>query len=339
MIAFGLICSLAAQGLSVPGDVSVVGFDGLRLGARFNPPLTTVRQPIAEMGRIAIDLAEKAANGGPVEHVVLEPRAAGALLDRARHPVTGAAAARAPARRPCRVHRARPRRGRPLLRRGRSGRRSCTAPPADPMPSFMPENFDVPPDARLELAMLRMPPNLNVELFEWSSSDRRTEHPRHSDGGGHHLCFVVDDVDQAVAPPRHASRACECSATARKSVRRQPPRRRQPMDLLPHAVGTADGARRPFPSGRPAAPGRPRRLATAADDTQGAPCLMLIAGHTLGTPDRPSRGARAVRRRRPRRRRGDLPGRLPLRARRCGPALRASRPGGRPTTWVSRSSG
>jgi catechol 2,3-dioxygenase-like lactoylglutathione lyase family enzyme len=44
-----------------------------------------------------------------------------------------------------------------------------------------------------------MPPNLNVELFEWSSSDRRTEHPRHSDAGGHHLCFVVDDVDQAIA--------------------------------------------------------------------------------------------------------------------------------------------
>ena len=68
-----------------------------------------------------------------------------------------------------------------------------------PDAQFMPENFAVPEDARLTLAMLRMPPNLNVELFEWSSSDRRTEHPRHSDAGGHHLCFVVDDVDQAIA--------------------------------------------------------------------------------------------------------------------------------------------
>jgi catechol 2,3-dioxygenase-like lactoylglutathione lyase family enzyme len=50
-----------------------------------------------------------------------------------------------------------------------------------PDAQFMPENFAVPADARLTLAMLRMPPNLNVELFEWSSSDRRTEHPRHSD--------------------------------------------------------------------------------------------------------------------------------------------------------------
>jgi catechol 2,3-dioxygenase-like lactoylglutathione lyase family enzyme len=68
-----------------------------------------------------------------------------------------------------------------------------------PDPEFMPANFAVPEDARLELVMLRMPPNLNVELFEWTTSDRRTEHPRHSDAGGHHLCFVVDDVDEAVA--------------------------------------------------------------------------------------------------------------------------------------------
>jgi catechol 2,3-dioxygenase-like lactoylglutathione lyase family enzyme len=68
-----------------------------------------------------------------------------------------------------------------------------------PEPEFMPEHFAVPEDARLTLAMLRLPPNLNVELFEWSSSDRRTEHPRHSDAGGHHLCFTVEDVDEAVS--------------------------------------------------------------------------------------------------------------------------------------------
>jgi catechol 2,3-dioxygenase-like lactoylglutathione lyase family enzyme len=68
-----------------------------------------------------------------------------------------------------------------------------------PDPQFMPEHFAVPADARLELAMLRMPPNLNVELFQWDTQERRVEHPRHSDAGGHHLCFVVDDVDEAVA--------------------------------------------------------------------------------------------------------------------------------------------
>jgi DNA-binding LacI/PurR family transcriptional regulator len=74
LVAFGLISALGSRGLSVPGDVSVVGFDGLPLGARCNPPLTSVQQPIAEVGRIAIRLAEQAANGGEVEHVVLQPQ-------------------------------------------------------------------------------------------------------------------------------------------------------------------------------------------------------------------------------------------------------------------------
>lgn len=68
-----------------------------------------------------------------------------------------------------------------------------------PDQTFMPENFAVPDDAALKLAMLRMPPNLNIELFEWSGFDRRDDPPRHSDAGGHHLAFVVDDVDEAVA--------------------------------------------------------------------------------------------------------------------------------------------
>jgi catechol 2,3-dioxygenase-like lactoylglutathione lyase family enzyme len=67
-----------------------------------------------------------------------------------------------------------------------------------PDASFMPINFNVPEDAALELSMLRMPPNLNIELFQWRTADQRTTHPRHSDRGGHHLCFVVDDVDDAI---------------------------------------------------------------------------------------------------------------------------------------------
>jgi DNA-binding LacI/PurR family transcriptional regulator/predicted dehydrogenase len=73
MTAFGVISKLVAQGLRVPTDVSVVGFDGLVLSARYNPVLTTIRQPIADMGNIAIDLAEKKALDGSVDHVVLTP--------------------------------------------------------------------------------------------------------------------------------------------------------------------------------------------------------------------------------------------------------------------------
>ena len=74
VVAFGLISALGSRGLSVPNDVSVVGFDGLALGASSNPPLTSVRQPITEMGRIGIELAERGAGSGRAEHVVLRPR-------------------------------------------------------------------------------------------------------------------------------------------------------------------------------------------------------------------------------------------------------------------------
>lgn len=72
-IAFALISELGNRGFAVPGDVSVVGFDGLDLGAHFNPRLTSVRQPITELGRIAIELGESLLAGGPPDHVVLEP--------------------------------------------------------------------------------------------------------------------------------------------------------------------------------------------------------------------------------------------------------------------------
>jgi LacI family transcriptional regulator len=73
MTAFGVVSGLAARGLRVPEDVSVIGFDGLSLGGRFNPGLTTIRQPIADMGSIAMDLAKRKAADGSAGHVVLQP--------------------------------------------------------------------------------------------------------------------------------------------------------------------------------------------------------------------------------------------------------------------------
>jgi catechol 2,3-dioxygenase-like lactoylglutathione lyase family enzyme len=67
-----------------------------------------------------------------------------------------------------------------------------------PDAAVMPEHFGVPEDAHLELRMFRLPPNLNVELFQWWTADRSPVFPRASDAGGHHLCFVVADVDDVV---------------------------------------------------------------------------------------------------------------------------------------------
>lgn len=73
VIAFGMISELSTRGFSVPADLSVIGFDGLDLGAQFSPRLTSVRQPITDLGRIAIDLGEALIAGDPPDHVVLEP--------------------------------------------------------------------------------------------------------------------------------------------------------------------------------------------------------------------------------------------------------------------------
>ncbi|MCZ2840134.1 LacI family DNA-binding transcriptional regulator [Modestobacter sp. VKM Ac-2985] len=51
--AFGVLEAARKAGLSVPGDVSVIGFDDLPMARWSSPPLTTVRQPLADMGRMA----------------------------------------------------------------------------------------------------------------------------------------------------------------------------------------------------------------------------------------------------------------------------------------------
>ncbi len=53
-IALHALDWLSAQGISVPGDVSIVGFDGVPEGEVSEPPLTTIAQPMAEMGRRAV---------------------------------------------------------------------------------------------------------------------------------------------------------------------------------------------------------------------------------------------------------------------------------------------
>ena len=51
--AIGAIRAFQQAGLRVPHDVSVVGFDDIQSAAYLSPPLTTVRQPLQEMGEIA----------------------------------------------------------------------------------------------------------------------------------------------------------------------------------------------------------------------------------------------------------------------------------------------
>jgi DNA-binding LacI/PurR family transcriptional regulator len=61
--AIGAIRALQDLGLSVPGDVSVIGFDDIKVAAFNNPRLTTIRQPLSNMGRIAAQCVLNQLNG------------------------------------------------------------------------------------------------------------------------------------------------------------------------------------------------------------------------------------------------------------------------------------
>jgi LacI family transcriptional regulator len=52
-MAFGVMDAARDRGLRIPADISIIGFDDIPRTAAVHPPLTTVRQPLEEMGRTA----------------------------------------------------------------------------------------------------------------------------------------------------------------------------------------------------------------------------------------------------------------------------------------------
>jgi LacI family transcriptional regulator len=71
-MAFGVYEAVRRRGLRVPDDVSVVGFDDLPEVRWSSPPLTTVRQPLTEMGRLAARTVLRLAEGEGVESAGVE---------------------------------------------------------------------------------------------------------------------------------------------------------------------------------------------------------------------------------------------------------------------------
>jgi LacI family transcriptional regulator len=63
LMAFGAMRTLRNAGRRVPDDVAVVGFDDLPASAMTHPPLTTIRQPLYEMGRTAATMVMAAVRG------------------------------------------------------------------------------------------------------------------------------------------------------------------------------------------------------------------------------------------------------------------------------------
>ncbi len=75
--AIGAIRALREAGLRVPEDISVVGFDDIPFAAYQNPALTTIRQPLWEMGKLAAEtVLSRIANGNGAPYpklVTVEP--------------------------------------------------------------------------------------------------------------------------------------------------------------------------------------------------------------------------------------------------------------------------
>ncbi|HET7628555.1 MAG TPA: LacI family DNA-binding transcriptional regulator [Bacillales bacterium] len=72
-LALGAISALTEMGKTVPGDVSVVGFDNLRISQMCIPKLTTIAQPLDEIGHKAIEKITALIDGndlGPLREIV-----------------------------------------------------------------------------------------------------------------------------------------------------------------------------------------------------------------------------------------------------------------------------
>jgi len=71
-VAVGTLQAARERGLRVPDDLSIAGFDDIDLSQATDPPLTTVRQPLQEMGRIAVAHLMRVLDGHQPEALHIE---------------------------------------------------------------------------------------------------------------------------------------------------------------------------------------------------------------------------------------------------------------------------
>ena len=73
MIAIGAMGTARSRGIRIPDELSIVGFDDSAYATVVHPALTTVRQPLAEMGATAVDLLVRLMQEETVDTLHLEP--------------------------------------------------------------------------------------------------------------------------------------------------------------------------------------------------------------------------------------------------------------------------
>jgi DNA-binding LacI/PurR family transcriptional regulator len=74
VIAMSALRALAEQGLSVPGDVRVIGYDGLAMGEQTVPRLSTISQDLTEGAAHLVDMLLRRIAGEDTESVVMAPK-------------------------------------------------------------------------------------------------------------------------------------------------------------------------------------------------------------------------------------------------------------------------
>jgi LacI family transcriptional regulator len=87
--AFGMMQAARVRHLRVPDQLSVVGFDDQPAARWATPPLTTVRQPLAEMGRAALRSADRLASGDGLDTIRVELATELVIRDSTAPPETG----------------------------------------------------------------------------------------------------------------------------------------------------------------------------------------------------------------------------------------------------------
>lgn len=73
MVAMGILLEARIRNIKVPEDLAVVGFDDSQMCKLVYPTLTTVRQPLALMGKKAWEIATSSKKGDDFEHIIFEP--------------------------------------------------------------------------------------------------------------------------------------------------------------------------------------------------------------------------------------------------------------------------
>jgi LacI family transcriptional regulator len=101
MLAIGMIRAARAAGVSVPRDLSIVGYDDIPLASLLDPPLTTIRQAAEAFGRLGVrllvELVRGRATAGRPERIPVELVVRGSV-DRPRAGVMAAPARKRPGR-------------------------------------------------------------------------------------------------------------------------------------------------------------------------------------------------------------------------------------------------